>query len=125
MEQYISQNKEFFSKVEKGKEDKRAYSRFITYFSHYSDIKKVSSKLAKPDILVSTDDPIVLETQAFDIKWSQNPFPAGFHSWYCNSLQVNNVFAERIRYDKSTTTDYETIYKIARNNTVKLHVSKK
>ncbi len=118
-EQCIDGYNDVFKRIAKLREEKSSFRRFQDYFSRVSEIKTVSKRLVQPDLLVDMENPIVLETQAFDIKWGENPFPAGFHSWYCNSLQFNNVFAERVRHDKSTTTDYETIFKLARMNTVK------
>ncbi len=118
-EQYISQYVEIFSRIQDTKKNIRIYSQIMKYFAHYSEIKKVSIKLVKPDFLVATKDPIIVELQVFDSKFAKNPYSAGFHPRYGDSFQFRNIFAERMRYDKSTTTDYETIVKIARKNTVK------
>ncbi len=124
-EQYIDEYLDVFQRITALREEKSQFKRFQHYFSRVSEIRNVSKRLVQPDLLVDTENPIVLETQAFDIKWGESPFPAGFHSWYCNSLKFNNVFAERIRHDKSTTTDYETIFKLARINTVKKKLKRK
>ncbi len=124
-EQCIDEYRDIFGQISALREEKNLFRRFQHYFSRVSEVKVLSKRLAQPDLLVSTENPIVLETQAFDIKWGESPFPAGFHSWYCNSLHFNNVFAERVRHDKSTTTDYETVFKLARMNTVKKKRQKK
>ena len=93
------------------------YRRFVSYFSKAATVKKTSQMLHTPHILVSTEDPIILEARVFDIKWGSTPFAAGFHSWYVNSFHFNNAFAEQVRYDKNTTTDLPTIISIARRNT--------
>ena len=91
----------------------------MKYFSAYSGVKSTSKKLIKPQYSVDTSEPIILETQVFDIKYTLNPFAAGLHSWYRNSFKFNNCFAECIRHDKSTTTDYATIQSLAGRNTVR------
>lgn len=93
--------------------------RICKYFNEAKAVKQLSAKLIKPSMTLSTVDPIVVESRVFDIKWGACPYPAGFHSWYANSFHFNNVYAERIRYDKDTTTDYTTIYELARTFTVK------
>lgn len=116
-ESYIIKFREFFDEIiamRKAKED-----RFVEYFSRAPEIKKASARFVKPQFVVNTKKPIIVEAQIFDIKWGVCPFPAGFHSWYCDSFHFSNAFAERIRNDKSTTTDYETIYGLARAYTAK------
>lgn len=116
-ESYIIKYREFFDEVIamiKPRED-----RFVKYFSRAPEIKKASARLVKPQFVVDVREPIIVEAQIFDIKWGACPFPAGFHSWYCDSFHFTNAFAERIRNDKNTTTDYETIYDLARAYTVK------
>ncbi|MBI5389973.1 hypothetical protein HZB02_00615 [Candidatus Woesearchaeota archaeon] len=95
------------------------------YLDHYPNIKQVSKRFIPPDLVLEVSKPLLVEAQVFDISWSLNPFPAGFHSWYCDSFHFNNCFAERIRHDKSTTTDYGTIYALARRNSVKPMKKKK
>ena len=82
-------------------------------------VRSASRKLVKPQFILDTTEPVILEAQVFDIKYSLNPMPAGFHSWYCDSFKFSNCFAERVRHDKATTTDYATIYSLADRNTVK------
>ncbi|MBI4148249.1 hypothetical protein HY490_03070 [Candidatus Woesearchaeota archaeon] len=95
------------------------FQRFVRYFGHAKELKSLSKKLARPQIVVSTSPPIIVEAKVFRIKWAANQYPAGFHKWYCNSFMFENVFAERLRPDKNTTTDYQTIYDFARRNTVR------
>lgn len=102
-----------------GKSSKKLYYEVISYFKHAPAIKSASQKLVKPQLRLDITEPIIIEAKVFDIKWSLNPMAAGFHSWYCNSFKFNNCFAERIRHDKKSTTDYQTIYDIARVNTVR------
>jgi len=90
----------------------------INYLSQYSEVKKASNKLVKPQLTVSTEDPVILEAQVFDIKYNCTGFAAGFNPETIQSFHFNNCFAERIRNDKSTTTDYQTIDAIAQSNTV-------
>jgi hypothetical protein len=99
--------------------DKKRYREIMKYFSKASEIKTVSKKLETPQIVLDTTQAVIVETRVFDIKYNLNPFPAGFHSWYMNSFMFNNCYPERIRYDKSSTTDYSTVYEIAGNNTVR------
>jgi len=107
----------FFQMIEKlNKEEKR---RFFKYFSKIKAIKATSAKLTQPDIVLDVSKPIILETLVFDIKWGSSPFAAGFHSWYANSFCLKNCFVERIRHDKSTTTEYSVIYALARKYTPK------
>ena len=94
--------------------DKKAKDRFFNYFSKVKHVRTVSAKLVKPQIVVDTDMPIILETLVFDIKWGTSPCAAGFHSWFMNSFCLSNAFAERVRHDKSTTTDYGTVHALAR-----------
>jgi hypothetical protein len=99
--------------------DDLARIKFFDYFSRAAEIKRVSSKLVKPQIIFDLGDPLIVEARVFDIKWGLNPYPAGFHSWYGNSFLFQNAFAEKLRLDKSTVTDYGSIYDLARKNTVK------
>ena len=96
--------------------EKKKYSSLMKYLSKASEIKSVSKRLDQPDVIVDTTEPIIIETQVFDIKRRINPYAAGFHSWYGNSFYFNNCFADHVRYDKSTTTDYETVHDIAHSN---------
>ena len=119
-DRYVFFNRHLFAIITDSKEfNPGAYEDFRRYFSKAKDVKKKSAALNKPGILLNTEKPVILEAQVFDLKCAFNPFPAGFHSWYCDSFKFNNAFAERVRYDKKTTTDYATIYRIALNNTVK------
>lgn len=93
--------------------------RFLKYFAQSAAIKAVSAKLVKPQVVLNLAKPIVMEAKIFGIKWGLCPFPAGFHTWFGNSFQFNNAFAERIRWDKEAITDYATIFELARRNTVK------
>ncbi len=114
-QKYIVQHIEFFQAIDKL--DEKSQKRFFRYFSECSKIRKVSSKLLKPQVVVSTKFPTIIETQVFDLSWGVSPFPAGFHSWYFNSFRFNNVFAEVVRHDKSSTTDFTTIRSIVEKNT--------
>lgn len=89
----------------------------LDYFSKASAISATSRKLVTPDRVVSASDPIILETRVFSIRWGESPFPAGFHSWYCDSFVFENVFAERVRQDKKDTTDFEVIHDFCRKRT--------
>ncbi len=103
------------SKLEKAKRN-----RFLKYFARFKDIKATSAKLVQPDVLVDPhSERIVVEMQIFDIKWADNPFPAGYHSWFGNSFHLTNCFPDHIRFDKATTTSYETVYRLAHKNTVR------
>jgi hypothetical protein len=114
---FIAEHLEFFQAVEKL--DKKGKRRFFGYFSRAKQIKATSAKLVKPQIVLDTVKPIILETQVFNIKWANSPFPAGFHSWFGNSFCLNNCFADRLRHDKSTTTDYAAVHSLARMFTPK------
>ena len=116
-EKFIFANEAFFKAV--SDLDIGAWRRFMAYFSKVKTIREVSAKLVKPQVLVDTAKPIILEIQVFDLSWGVSPYAAGFHSWYCTSFRLNNVFAERVRHDKDTTTDSATIHGIARKNTVR------
>jgi len=102
-----------------GLDDETRNKDLKQFFYGASGIKKVSRKLIKPQFVLDTQNPIIVEAQVFDIKWGLNPMAAGFHSWFLNSFQFNNCFAETLRHDKSSTTDYQTIFRIARYNTIK------
>mgnify|MGYP007026535933 CR=1 FL=1 len=98
--------------------DRASKKRFLGYFSRANEVKATSAKMLRPQILINPNvDPIIIETQVFDLTWGTSPYPAGFHTWYCHSFRFNNAYPERIRFDKSTTTDYQTIYDLARRNT--------
>jgi hypothetical protein len=114
---FIADHLAFFEAVEGL--DKKGQKRFFGYFSRAKQIKATSAKLVKPQVVVNTGKPIILETQVFDIKWASSPYPAGFHSWFGNSFYFNNCFAERVRHDKSTTTDYAAVHALARMFTPK------
>ncbi len=116
-EKFLFANEAFFKAI--NSLDPAKQKRFIDYFSKVKKIREVSAKLVKPQVLVDTRNPIILETQVFDLSWDTSPFAAGFHSWFCNSFRFNNVFAEQVRNDKKTTTDFATIHGIARKNTVR------
>ncbi len=115
---FVAENLSFFQAV-KGL-DKKGKRRFFGYFSKIKQIKITSAKFVKPQVVVDTTQPIILETQVFDIKWGASPFAAGFHSWFANSFRFNNCFAERTRPDKSITTDYATVHSLARVNSVRV-----
>ncbi len=117
----IHQCRELFSEIHGLQhKNKRRYDELLDYLAMASEIKKVSAKLQKPHFLC---DPrtnlIILETKVFDIKWKLNPYAAGFHSYYANSFFFSNCYAECVRHDKGTTTDYVTVREIANTNTVK------
>ncbi|MBT7902816.1 hypothetical protein HN587_03060 [Candidatus Woesearchaeota archaeon] len=101
--------------------NRRGYLRFRKYFGEAKNMKQVSQRLKNPQYVVDVDnsDPIILEAKVFDLKCARNPFPAGYHSWFMNSFNLTNCFAERVRYDKNTTTDYVTVYELALPNTLK------
>lgn len=112
---YIAKNLKFFEAIYRL--DAKGKERFVKYFSMAKEIKTLSAKLVKPQIIFDQINPIIIETQVFDIKWGGSPYPAGFHSWFGNSFRFNNSYPERVRHDKNTTTDYGTVYFIARINT--------
>ena len=97
----------------------RAFRDFKMYFSRSSKIASKSSQLKKPDILVSTADPVIVETAVFDLKYGYTQYPAGFHSWFGDSFVFNSTFVERLRFDKGSTTDYKTLRELARRNSPK------
>lgn len=99
--------------------DKERYQRFAKYFSRARDIKATSAKLIKPQAVIDLSRPVVLEAQVFDLKYGPCAMAAGFHSWYCDSFILTNCFAERVRYDKSTTTDYATVQDLCRRYTAR------
>lgn len=116
-QKFINQHLAFFEALDELEEkDKK---RFLKYFGKVKQIKSTSIKLIQPQVVIDTTSPIILETQVFDIKWGASPYPAGFHSWFGNSFRFNNCFAERVRHDKATTTDYLTVHSLARVNTPK------
>lgn len=117
VKQFIVDHLSFFQTIDDL--DKDSKKRFLAYFSKVKEIKETSAKLVKPHMLVDTENPVILETQVFDLTWGASPYAAGFHSWFCNSFRLNNVFAERVRHDKNTTTDFATIHGIARKNSVR------
>jgi hypothetical protein len=114
---FVYQHLAFFQAVDEL--DKKNRTRFLTYFGRVKQIKETSTKLVQPQVVVYTGLPIILETQVFDVKWGASPHAAGFHSWFGTSFYFNNCFAERVRHDKSTTTDYATVHSLARANTPK------
>jgi len=114
---FIAEHLEFFQAIEDL--DKNGKRRFFQYFSRVKKIKATSARLVKPQIVVDTREPIIIETLVFDIKWGNSPYPAGFHSWYGDSFCFNNCFAERVRYDKNTSTNYDVVHSLARTNTPK------
>jgi hypothetical protein len=115
IEKYVLKYHDFFYTVKKL--DKKRRNEFVKYFSQAAEIKKISAKLVHPHMLLDTSNPIILEAKVFGLKWGASPFAAGFHSWYGRGFNFNNCFAERVRYDKQTTTDYPTLYRIAKMNT--------
>lgn len=119
-ESWVAEHKGILSEILWLKyQDRKAYRNIMKYFAKAPEIKAVSKKLAKPSYVASTAEPVIVETQVFQVEWGINQYAAGFHTWYCNSFRFNNCFAEHIRHDKSTTTDYATIYALARKNTVR------
>jgi hypothetical protein len=119
-DKWVYKYKDVLSSVAGLKEqDEKKYREVTKYLKKASEIKNTSKKLVKPQFVLDTTEPIIMETQVFDIKWSLNPYPAGFHSWFCDSFRFSNCFAERIRHDKASTTDYQTVYVIARENTIR------
>ncbi len=118
-DEFIQTHKLLFQQIRQAtKEDPHATQDLITYLSKNKDVKDKSNTLPKPHLLVNTQTPIILEAQVFDIKYNLNPFAAGFNPTTAQSFHLSNAFAERIRYDKATTTDYQTIDKIASKNTI-------
>jgi hypothetical protein len=117
LQKYLLKHYVFFRLV--SELDATKLKRFKTYFARAKDVKKVSARLKHPDVAVMMSPPIILETKVFGVKWGESPYPAGFHSWYGNSFHFNNCFAERIRFDKQSTTPYETVFVLARRNTVR------
>lgn len=115
--QFIHRYWEFFWRV--SQLDANRLKSFKDYFSRSSEIKSVSARLVKPNHIVSTVVPIVVEAHVFDIKWGASPFAAGFHSWYGNAFCFSNAYAERIRHDKINTTPYDTVFIFARRYTAK------
>ncbi len=115
-DKWVQENKELLAKL-LGL-NKKNYAEITGFLSQYSEVKTVSKKLVKPQFLVDTTEPVIVEAQVFDMKWKLNQYCAGFKPEQMYSFQFNNCFAERVRNDKSTTTDYETIAKIAEMNTV-------
>ncbi len=93
------------------------YETLMGYFSDAKDMRKTSQSFRKPQLLISTDEPVILETQVFDITRDANKYPAGYDPATRTCFKFNNAFADRIRHDKSSTTDYGTIERIARQNT--------
>jgi hypothetical protein len=114
---FILKFQNIFQMIAELGEERRKY--LLRYFSKEKDIKNVSKKLVKPQIILDLAEPVILEAQVFHIKWGTCPYPAGFHTKYADSFFLENAFAERIRNDKKTTTEYQEIYKIARLNTVR------
>jgi len=114
---FIALHLDFFRAIDVLDENGR--KRFLSYFSRVKDIKATSSKFVRPQIAIDTEEPVILETLVFDIKFGASPYSAGFHSWYGDSFRFNNAFAERVRHDKKTTTDYGTVHTLARMYTPK------
>jgi hypothetical protein len=105
--------------MERTQQQSLGWSRFTHYFRQAKEIKTLSKRLVAPDILVDTQEPLIMETRIFDMKWDKCAFPAGFHSFFLNSYRFNNAFAERLRYDKATTTSASSINEIVKINTVR------
>ncbi len=117
-DRFIARYLDVFEAISKLDTAKR--NRFLKHFGRFKDVKATSAKLAQPHIAVDPHtDRIVVEMQIFDIKWAANPFPAGYHSWFGNSFHLTNCFPDHVRFDKSTTTSYETVYRLAHKNTVR------
>ncbi|MBI5003265.1 hypothetical protein HZC31_07825 [Candidatus Woesearchaeota archaeon] len=116
----IQQYKGVFAALKELEEqDKKGYKEFAQYFSKAKEVKATSQKLKRPQVLFDTNQPVIVEANVFQVRYGEVPYAAGFHSWFCNSFYVNNAFADHIRFDKSTTTDYGTIIEIARKHTGK------
>ncbi len=122
IEKYIVKHYDFFNAI--SKLDEKRKKKFIEYFSEAGAIKTASQKLLQPHVVVDVASPVILETKVFGLEWGLSPFAAGFHTWYSNGFHFDNCFAERVRYDKQATTDYQTLYVIAKMNTAP-KVSKK
>jgi len=116
-EVFIVKHLQFFRAV--ANLDKERQKRFAKYFGRAKEIKATSAKLIKPQIVLNMSKPIIVEARAFDLKYAFCQFPAGFHSWFMNSFQLTNCFAERVRYDKADTTDYATIRELCGRYTVR------
>lgn len=102
-----------------GKKEKTRYRDVCRYFKCYPEIKELSKKLVRPQFVLDTTEPIIIEARVFDIILKDNPYPAGFHSFMKRTFHFNNLYAERIRHDKNTTTLYKTLFEIAKQNTGK------
>ncbi len=122
-ERFILEHLSFFTAIDDLDEKKKA--RFLEYFSQAPQIKALSKKLVRPQLLVRMTNPIIVETHVFDLKWGASPHPAGFHSWFGDSFCLSNCFVERVRHDKSSTTPYETVYDLLRPHTVRTKKKKK
>ena len=112
---FLYQHQELFQSLIAVTEKKR--KMFLEYFSHAKEVQEVSRKFVMPQLVVDLSKPIVLETQIFDVKRGKVPYAAGFDAEERTSFHFNNAFAERIRYDKSATTEYKTIEKLVGRNT--------
>src|SRR3989344_5629551 len=111
-EVYVQQHADFFIQLQSLEQEAR--ERVADYFALEHDVRKKSQTLPLPQIGIKTEDPIILEGRVFDMKYRLNAYPAGFRADSGDSLHLSNAFAERVRYDKRTTTDIETIERIAR-----------
>ncbi len=118
-DEFIQEHSQIFHQLRQAtKEEPIKTQDLITYLCKTKEIKDKSNALPKPHIQINTQTPIILEAQVFDIKYNLNPFAAGYNPHTTQSFHLSNAFAERIRYDKATTTNYQTIDRIARKNTV-------
>jgi len=125
-ERFIAEHLLFFYTLDRfGAQDNVRFKELMTYARLDRNILACSRKLPKPDFLVDTSMPIIAEAKVYDLSFGLNPFPAGFHTSYGDSFQFKNVFAERLRHDKGSTTDLATIIEIARQNTMKNKQKKK
>ncbi|MBI2572409.1 hypothetical protein HYV86_00985 [Candidatus Woesearchaeota archaeon] len=113
-ESFIYEHRELFSSLYRFEEqDSTKFGIIKKYFDRWSDVKDKSAALPKPTLLVSTDEPIVLEAKVFDLKYNTCSYAIGFDPERGESLHITNCFAERVRRDKKSTTDLGTIAQIA------------
>jgi hypothetical protein len=113
-ETYILDNLDLFAAIlSKSRKDRNTLCSLLTQAKEIKSLRKIE----QPNILLDTESPIILEARLFDITNGQSPFAAGFDENSLDSFKIKNAFADHIRYDKLTTTDVETIAKIAKRNT--------
>lgn len=108
---YIKTHLDLFLAIESLNSQKK--KRFLAYFSRDREVRQLSAKIVRPQVLFDLRSPLIIEVMVFDIKWGASPFPAGFHSWYGDSFRFKNIYPTRLRFDKGTTTDNETVYALA------------